>query len=590
MSDAIEIEMDGPAVEARRGPRTPAFPQPAPTFADVIARVHAATTWEAVDAVIAPLRTAWTEEQKARLRPALRAKEAAFKVQAAQPRTTATPAQIEPKPAPSVVQPKPAVVHAVDVSRLMTSLVDWASQFEPTPTEDLTHPDTLIGHLGAIGAEGATNAAVQASGSLADGTMGYVGFTTAEGYVSALERGTTSNTRAEYIRILRDRFGWNMQRITTASRNWPVIDGSSARPIDPNPTVHVPTGPSVFDRPRGQRQAIPVITEQAQTTTQVRTQVRRREIVAGAQAEGSGVFLGWRGQGDITVAGLRRAMERAGEVKDWAPAPKSAHYHASAAFAPLNQGGLVVRSERGTRNRTSLYTGLQRRYVAAWTVLKPDHSDVGEKAGVTVIRAQLGTDGLLEIEAESGYEHLKERVQADFQRRVDEEIIPAGEVTYWLQLLLTGRFGAQRVGGMYYVPHKYAARAERVCDELAKGSPEGFGGWGVDWCLPAIPVATTDQLRSGLTRGFRDEVSRLLADLERDRERARGDKRKDIGAAGACSYMQKLRTVNERAREYAAMLGDDAVAALRKAIADAQAVLEPLCDDTAQRFAALELS
>lgn len=355
----------------------------------------------------------------------------------------------------------------------------------------------------------------------------------------------------------------------------------AARPALESPIVHIPTGPSVFDLPRAQRVRQPIAV--IPPVEPARTEITAANLVAGASAEATGVFVGWAGSNEVAIAAIRQALADAGAVVDWAPAPRSAHFHAAEALKALTTQGRVVRAERGgARQLPSLYTGLPRRYLACWTVLLPGHSAVGDKAGTTVMRVQLGTGGDLEIEALPGHEADKTYVLADFDRRVATEALPAGDVTKWLRDLLIRRCCAVRVGGMWYVPARWKVRAERICTEMARV-------FGADWVLPALPVATSQQLRAGLTRGFKGDVTLLLVELQEERERARANKRADIGGKGAANYLNRLRELNDRAKEYRALLGAECVADVATAIRDAIAVLEPLCDDTAQRFAAMDM-
>lgn len=348
--------------------------------------------------------------------------------------------------------------------------------------------------------------------------------------------------------------------------------------------VHTPTGPSVFDLPRAQRQAkrqaIPTLRTVAADPW--RCEITAGNLVAGASEEATGVFLSWTGLGELKIGYIEDCLTAAHVPTGWAPARKSRHFHAAEAIRPMNNDGLVVRAERGgARMLPSLATGIQRRYAAAWTVMRPAHGEVGTKAGETVARFQLTTTGELESSCEPGFDRWCARIGLDFERRVADEILPAGDVTKWLRAFLYKHCGAVRVGGNYYVRSQHAGMAERVCNALARG-------WGVDWMLPALPVATSAQLRAGLVRGFVREVNDLLEAVTKARNEAVKAKKADVSPAAAASFLLTLRETNERAKTYREVLGTDSVAEVSAAITGAIAVLEPLCDSTAERFAALE--
>lgn len=340
------------------------------------------------------------------------------------------------------------------------------------------------------------------------------------------------------------------------------------------------TRPLGYRAPSMQRQAIPVVTE-AQST---RAAVRQQDVVIGAREGGSGVLTGWAGQGEMTRSGIVEVLQGAGFPESWAPAPKSDHFHASAALTTLTNQGRVLRTERGRQiNASAIGTGNPfRRYVARWTVGNPLHGQVGDKFGQVVLTAGLTPSGALDMDGDPA---LTERVSKEYERRRGEGgVYPAGEVTDWIRYVLVYRFAAIRLGANWYIPVSHAEAAERLLGALA-------GRWGNAWILPALPVATTDQLRAGLVRGLVAEADAVIVEFEAQREAARADRPGgDIGPKSAASLLGRLKEVYERAKGYATLLEPRFTASVRARLEACLAVVEPLCDDTATRFAMMDLT
>jgi len=542
----IDIDLTG-------GPTVAKFqtPKASTPVALGLAAIKDAGTIADLERVVEALRKL-TEPEKAQIRPALKARVEVLK----QVEALAVPA---PAPAEEFV-PTPTPASPTERQVIMT-IPDVA-------------PVTYVeaGSFEDIAAESTSNAAVAASGSLAEGTMRGVGFSTADGYLQALARGTLAHTRTEYVRVLKDQFG-----VTTQEQDWPLITQSDA-PTSAG-TTFTPAGPSIFDLPKAQRRASVHAPAPVRVT---RKELTAGNLIAGASEDATGVFLSWAGYGEMHISAIEDALTAAHAPVAWGPARKSRHFHAAEALKPMNMNGLVVRAERGgTKVLRSPVTGTQRRYVAAWSVMLPAHTAVGSEAGKTVARFQLATSGELESSCEPGYEAHCSHIEADFARRVADEVLPAGDVTKWLRSVLVERLGAVRVGGNYYVQAANKDVAERICFALAQT-------WGMDWMLPALPVTTSNQLRAGLVRGFVTEVHELLDLVEKARVQARKDKKTDITPAAAASFLRSLRDVNERAKQYVEVLGPDSVASVSRSIKAAIDLLEPLCDSTAERFAALE--
>jgi hypothetical protein len=332
------------------------------------------------------------------------------------------------------------------------------------------------------------------------------------------------------------------------------------------------------------RMSRPLPTVLPPTRTEVKQAISAREIVVGAKEEGSGILTGWAGSGELTRAQILAALAGSGYPEAWAPAPKSDHFHASAALLTLTQQGRILRSERGRFQQVAIGQGAEgpyRRYTARWTIGDPTHGQVGETFGLTVLTAGLTAGGALDLAGDAG---LIARVREEYSRRQGEGgVYPAGEVTEWLRTALIYRFSAVRLGANWYIPHAHAESAERLLCAISVL-------WGQAWILPALPVATTAQLQSGIVRGLSGEAEAVLAEFDTQRAVARADRPgSDIGPKSAATLIGKLRDVYVRAKEYAVLLGPDSTKKIRARLEAALAVIEPLCDDSVQRFALLDL-
>lgn len=329
---------------------------------------------------------------------------------------------------------------------------------------------------------------------------------------------------------------------------------------------------------RGFRPARTVSTALAatdKTPTTVREAITAGQVVAGAKAEGQGSLMGWTGRREATRATLVECLRRAGAPEEWAPASKSAHAHAGAAVNALNRQGFVSRIDRSISRQ-------DRRAVAGRWIVAPVNNggSVGDSVGRIALTVTLSTAGSLTCE---GDWRLTAEVTEEFDRLRNAEVYSAGDVTAWLSSLLSQRLGAVRMAQAWYVRHGQVEMAEAILTSVSES------GWGVDWLLPALPVATSAQLRTGLATGLIREAGEVLADLEAQRTAATAAKRADIGPRAAMTLLTRLRTVAERVGQYAVILGEDQVATVRASIVAATAVVEPLCSDTSQRGAVLEM-
>lgn len=345
--------------------------------------------------------------------------------------------------------------------------------------------------------------------------------------------------------------------------------------------------------------------------TNANTTPRFRDIVLAGEAAAevsSGALSGWIGLGSLTRAAILAALVEAELPAEWAPAAKSDVAQLGRAMTALNNLGFIARrARRADWRRVDIYSSERERdYRVRWVAVAADAgaAELGQPVGEVVLTVELH-DGSSDLHIE-GHAGLAARVQADYEAFRDAELYAAGDVTTWLRGILIRHCGATRYAMGYYIPAGGREVAQRLVSTLAKR-------WGSSWANPLLPVATSDELKVGIARGFADEVAGVARSLQSARETARKDAVKahaaeveeaekagrpapaapvnvEISAGTAARLLRDLGDVDERADAYRVIVGDaalaDAVAQLRALHAE----LSPIADDVSQRFALLELA
>lgn len=442
-----------------------------------------------------------------------------------------TPNPLEPIPLEELAAQRVAD-HADQIAQRATPApVTRAPRLAPVPTTASVVPD-----LAAIAGESVHNAAAQGAGSIAGGQLAGVGYTTAAGYITAIRNGVTARTHASYITTLRARFGFTSVAIAVLGLPGPQL-GQDAAP--------------------GQMAPIPADSPSMQM---------RGAMIAGAAAEGHGVLLGFSGRGTLTRAQLLQALADAGVPQDWAPAVKSAHAQAGRVLSALNSSGFVVRADRSkSKLRAQAAQGATvPTWSARWHVsVSTRGAEVGGTAGTVVMVATLIDD---QLTISSSDLPLETRVRTEFAAAVAGEVYAAADVTAWLQATLRHRLRAARLGGTWYVRQAHAAAAERLIATLSLL-------WGEDFLLPALPIATTDQLCDGLLASFGREVDVVTDELHILTTTAKLES-KLVSPASAQRLHSQLDKLSERAAGYAAMLGPARLAQLRTRLVDASHAIQ----------------
>lgn len=450
----------------------------------------------------------------------------------------------------------------------------------------------LAQSLAAAQGESAANASAQASGSMADGTMRGVGFSTAAGYVQALANGVKLATAESYKSTLRGQYGYTSAQIDALTV---TIIPEATLPVGTGIT-HTPTGPSIFDRPRTERV---FKVGESKSKADVRALISERDFIAGAVAAGSMMQASWTGSGQSTCEAFNETLAPLG-LEDLAPSPPSAVRHAGDAVAALR--GRDYDTTRLPSN--DLPDGINARWLVG-RKLTGKAISAGDAYGTALLVVSLHDDETISFDGDAT---LAATVRATYQTSTAKETLRSNTLTPWLSGLLYKQFRAVKRGHVWYVPAGCAEQARKLIEAIAPL-------WG-DHEL--MPVTTGKDLMRSLTRGLSDEVSALVAELakrtidaqDRAEEKARKEaadrkltgthgevnmveiarKRATVSGTVANSIMARLATVAARAEGYTAALGEESTKAVKAEIATLRATLEPLADDASLRAAMLELS
>lgn len=264
------------------------------------------------------------------------------------------------------------------------------------------------------------------------------------------------------------------------------------------------------------------------------------QIIAGGAAAGAaGVLISWDGADEAPHGAL---VDSVADLGIDPPAPRTAHARIGAAVDSLRARGFVVRSARG---------GGRGEDKARWCVGtgRPE-GEVGDPFGTLILTVSLRCDGTVNyVTGNEEADALAADVDTEYKRTSADDLFPPGDVTYWLQGVMVKAFGARKLGGSWYVPNEHADRAQELCWRLS-------AFWGANWMLPAIPVASTEQLCLGLVRSMSAEVEALAQELSQRRGDAKKAGRPDIGPRGCRAFLSRCDALEGRIRSLAPLVGD----------------------------------
>lgn len=297
-------------------------------------------------------------------------------------------------------------------------------------------------------------------------------------------------------------------------------------------------------------------------------------IVAGQAAanSGSGALTGWRGLGSLARSTIIEFLLQMGLPASWAPKSNSAKTHAGEAVRRLNNLGFIVRAAR--KSDLSKTERSMANWDARYIVLRPDSAtgEVGDKAGNIVLTVEL-EDSELKC---TGDANLGAMVTTVFDNLRNGDTYTAGKVTEWLVETLMRECGATGYGTGYYIPRTGASVASKLLAPFASN-------WGRSWAYPMLPVATSEELKQGIANSLLEDITSISTSLQG----ARADNKMDAGLAG--TMMRNLKSIQERLGAYRELCGDALIRPAVTAIALMVETIAPYLNDSAQRFALLDL-
>lgn len=264
-------------------------------------------------------------------------------------------------------------------------------------------------------------------------------------------------------------------------------------------------------------------------------------MVAGAGAEGHGVLIGFDGRKPMAHATLCGLAREAGMPEAWLPSVRE----------PATQARRATHYQ--VRSHLTFYTEERGR---KWRLERPiDTAAPGEKSGEVALVVSLNDDGTIDTH---GDRELAAAVRERFDMLIGGAVHRATDITAWLREVLRYRLSAVKYGGNWYIPRRHRATAERICETFHRA------GWGENWMVPALPIATTEQLAQGLANGLAGEIAEIIDEVDEAKATAAA-KDKPMAEMTASRLLVQLRNVAERVCQYGALLGDKHVAACRDA-------------------------
>lgn len=399
--------------------------------------------------------------------------------------------------------------------------------------------------LGEIAAEGAANAATQASGSLTDGSM----------------RITVAQIAA----------------LTVTTIHQAALPEGVGVVVD-----NTVNGQDIFARQRAERMAAAqVVRDTADATTLALAQ---RLVVA--DSPDAWWEIGWRGVGSITRAELVAAT---GSVT-LAPEPKISSTQLARTIDSLrgtHDAAQVATRPRGVKVRWQIGRGAQH---AAY---------VGAEYGQVLAIVDLHTDNTLMFD---GDVTIADEVRAEYSRLCGDEVLRPGDVTTWLQQVLRRSHGAMRSGERFLLAPQHKGAARDLCSRVAAVWSVGnwtLGRLGADG-VPELGVTYQDvaTVIGGIWQGLANEVAEAEERWTKTVADAAATAKKP-GVRASVNELERLDGAKPGEGLVArlgqlAIIGEGPLAPLRARVtalrACVKAALDEANDPTAERFANLELA
>lgn len=452
-----------------------------------------------------------------------------------------------------------------------------------------------------IAAESSANASVASAGSLNAGSMAYVGFTTAEGYVTALAHGVKQATADSYKSTLRSRYGYTDEQIAALTVS---IIPESDLPVGPG-IVHMPTGPSIFDLPRAQRTGLPVAQAEPATPAVVAA-ITPGTLIANLLRDRNGKIFS-TGRADRRATHRSRAELVAAlatvERTDLAPRIKTNKAQFGEVMRGLNAPGLRMRAWNVTRRDVQKQGQEWPEDLASrWCVGVLDGTDALGSLGEKVLIADLLETN--EIRFTGGNDAMRQKVSEAFTARIGDQVYNATDLLNWFRRVMLEEFHAVYLAGMIFVPGNVEATAP-VCGMIRALKPV------MSRQIVEIDAVTGEGLLAGLAEGLQDEIQEiqdaydLACDLARKRDRAKvlkatpnaaeadlelAERRAKVLPEAAGSLLRRINEKTDKVNGYETMLGSDVIKPVRDMIKSLRETIEPLCDSTSAMAANIELS
>jgi hypothetical protein len=465
---------------------------------------------------------------------------------------------------------------------------------------------TLEADLTTIAAQGTANALGQASGSLAAGTMRGVGFSNAQGYVTALANGVKQGTADLYKRTLASTYAYTAEQIAALTI---TIIPEGDLPVSMNPVVidaRVNGVIPVFNRATRQAQqaALPTQTTTPETTA-IQAAITPGTLIANLLQDRSGkIYLVGRSDRRATHRTRTELVAALSTVAraDLAPRLKTSKAQFGEVMRGLNAPGLRMRAWNVTR-RDVQKAGQEwpADLASRWCVGVLDGTDALGSLGEKVLIADLLVNN--EIRFTGGNDAMHQKVNEAFSARIGEEVYNATDVLNWFRRMMQDEYHTVSVASGIFVPGN-AEQTATVSAMVAALRPV------MSRSIVEIDAVTGQGLLMGLAEGLADEVSEIAEAFDTAQEKARDrDRAKllkatpnasqdeiDLAMAravvlpeAAATFVRRLNDKTDRVTGYEFMIGTDLVKPVRAAIAALRAKVEPLCDATSLMGANIEL-
>lgn len=446
-----------------------------------------------------------------------------------------------------------------------------------------------------IASESATNAAVQGSGSLADGTMRAVGFSNAQGYVTALANGVKRATADSYLATLKLAYGYNGAQLGALKV---TIIPETVLPVGAG-IVHAATGPDIFSR------GYKAPGTQVAAPTSVVAVITPGTLIANLLQDRKGKIFG-AGRADRRATHRSRtelvaALETIGRT-DLAPRLKTSKAQFGEVMRSLNAPGQKMKAWNVTR--ADLKKACQEwpeDLASRWCVGVLDGTDALGSLGDKVLIADLTEAN--EIRFVGGSDTLRQTVTEAFTSRIGEQTYNATDILNWFRRVMSEEFHMVQWASFMFIPGNEDQTVPVVAFVNAMRPV-------MSRSIGEIDAVTGEGLLNGLAEGLHDELCEisdrydLACDLARKRDRAKllkanpaasdvelelCERRAVVLPEAATALVRALSEKADKVQGYETMLGSDAVKPVRALLASLRATIEPLCDSTSAMAAVIEL-